>query len=166
MSSLYYNHKNRFITLTDLAVGDIPDRLDIRGEKFIIKPEFHITLVAVKYIAEIIDRNNTEKIQLEIVDEFYKFTEKFPLTEYKLLNDVRFVAIEDNKTIIIMVKLKGIESFFETLEKKYHKALPLQPTHITLYTLPTDTFGIPICSYEELKIISTPIIIPKLQALV
>jgi len=166
MNNLYHNHNNRFIALTNLSPGDLPESLEFEGEKLIVKPEFHITLVAVKYIAEIIDKDNAEKLQLEIVEEFNRFTEKFPLMEYELLNDIRFVAIEDNKTIIIMVKLKGIENFFETLEKKYHKALPLQPTHITLYTLATNTFGIPICSHKELKTISTPIIVPKLQALV
>jgi hypothetical protein len=147
-------------------VGDIPRNLEVEDEKFIVKPEFHITLVAVRYIAEIIDKDNAEKLQLEIVGEFYKFTEKFPLTEYEILNDIRLVTAGENKTIVAMVNVKDIEKFFEILEKKYGKTLPKQPTHITLYTLPTDTIGIPIFSHEDLQKISKPIIIPEIQSLV
>lgn len=166
MNNFYHNHKDRFISLASLSVGDIPESLEFEGEKFIVRPELHITLLAVRYIAEIIDKDNAEKLQLEVVNEFYRFTKKFPLTDYKFLNDIRLVKAEDNKTIIVMVKLKNIEKLFETLEKKYRKALPMQPTHITLYTLPTDTVGIPIFSHEELQNISKPIIIPELGVLV
>lgn len=152
MNSLYHNHKNRFITLAmNLSVGKFPESLEFESEKFVVKPEFHITLLSVQYIAEIIDKNDAEKLQFEIVDEFYKFTEEFPLTEYKLLNDIRLVTVGDHKTIVILVKLKNIEKLFGSLEKKYQKTLPSQPTHITLYTLSTDIFGVPIFSYEELK---------------
>lgn len=154
MKNVYLNYKNQFITLADLRVGNIPESLEFEGEKFIVKSEFHITLLAVKQIAEIIDQHNIEKLQSEIVQDFYAFVEEFPLTKYELLDDVRQVIVGDNKTIIVMAKLKGIEKLFEMLEKKYQKQLPVQPTHITLYTLPTDTFGIPILSYKELSEVS------------
>lgn len=160
--SLYNNYKNQFISLANLSVGDIPDSLEFEGTKFIVKSEFHITLLAAQHIAEIIDKNNVEELQLKIIDEFYKFSKEFPLTEYELLDDMRLVTVGDSKTIVVTVNLKGIEEFFKRLEGRYRKALPVQPTHITLYTLPTDTFGIPIFSYEELQSISRPIKIPEL----
>lgn len=162
-SSLYYNYKNKFITLANLSIRDISESLELAGERFIVKSEFHITLLAVRQIAEIIDPQNVEKLQLEIVQDFYTFVEKNPLVDYELLSDVRLVTAGDNKTVIVMTKLKGIEDLFTLLEEKYRTALPAQPTHITLYTLPSDTFGIPILSYEELESISSSIDVPELN---
>lgn len=157
METVYHNNQNKFITLANLSVSNIPEKLKFRGDEFIVKSEFHITLLAVRQIAEIIDPANTEKLQLEIVQDFYQFVDVFPLTNYELQDEVRLVTVGNNKTIVKMAKLEGIEKLFNMLEKKYQKKLPVQPTHVTLYTLPTDTFGIPILSYEQLENISIPV---------
>lgn len=166
MKDLYYNDQNQFITLADLSVGNIPNNIEFRGKKFIVKSEFHITLLALEQIAEIIDKDNIEKLKPEIVQDFYEFVERFPLIEYQSLDDIRLVTVAGNQTIIIMVKFHGIERLFEVIGEKYQKTLPMQPTHITLYTLPSDTFGIPILSYEELHKISETIDMPELNELI
>lgn len=166
MSGPYNNFENRFITLADLKVADLPQTWEFDGDDFVVKPEFHITLLSVERIAKLIDSANAEKLKPEIAKEFYEFVKKRPLTQYTLTDDIRLVrASEDNKTVVVMAKLEGINELFDTLSKKYDTKLPVQPTHITLYTLPTDTFGIPINSYEELKKISEPVDVPKLRTL-
>jgi hypothetical protein len=165
MSDTYNNYQNKFIQLANLKVGGIPENLKFAGNEFIIKNEFHITLLAVERIARIIESDNVENLKLEIVDEFNKFVAEHPLTEYRLLDDVRLVTVDNNKTIVVIAELQGIESLFDRLSKKYKVELPVQPAHITLYTLPTDTFGIPIFSYEHLSGISETVQIPELQDL-
>lgn len=160
---MYSNYKNQFITLANLKVESIPDSIEIEGQKFIVKSEFHITLLAVRRIAEIIDTHNAEKLQIEIVHFFNEFAEKSPLNTYELLHEIRLVTVGENMTVVVMAKLEGIERLFTALEEKYHVKLPVQPTHITLYTLPSDTFGIPILSYDELENISRPLEVTELN---
>lgn len=164
MKDPYNNYQNRFISLANLNIGNLPKVLEFQGDKFVVKPEFHITLLAVEQIAKIIDSDNAENLKLAVVKEFYDFVNALPLTQYELSDDLRFVRVGANKTIVIIAKVKNIDRLFERLSKKYGVQLPVQPTHVTLYTLPTDTFGIPINSHEELKKISKPVEIPELRA--
>lgn len=162
---MYNNFKNMSIVLGNLGVADLPKSLEFGGNKFVVKPEFHITLLNFERIAKLIDSANVEKLKPDILSEFYEFVNKQPLTQYTLSKELRLVRAGENKTIVVLAKLKGIDKLFDTLSKKYGVALPVQPTHITLYTLPTDTFGIPINSYEELKKISKLVDLPELQTL-
>ncbi len=165
MSDKYKNYDNKNITLANLKIVGLPDSLEIGEDKFVVKSEFHITLLGVKSIADSIDSNGTEKLQQEIVDEFYNFVSETPLTEYKLSDELRLVNVKGNKTVVVLASVRGIEKLFKRLSEKYGVQPPVQPTHITLYTLPTDTIGIPISSYDELKEISEPIELPGIQKL-
>jgi hypothetical protein len=162
MNSSYNNYLNRFIRLSGLEVGNIPEKLEFEGEVFTKKPEFHITLLSVENIVESINRNKIEELKTEIVDEFNKFVEEFPLTEYELSDELRLVRAEGNKTVIVMAKLKGMDKLFSSLSNKHGKELPVQPTHITLYYT-KDSFGIPINSYKELEKTSELIDVPELK---
>lgn len=62
-----------------------------------------------------------------------------------------------------MAALKGIDGLFDMLSQRHGVKIPVQPTHITLYTLPTETFGIPINSYERLEEISRPVDLPAIR---
>lgn len=166
MPETYSNYQDRFITLPNLKLPVLPESLEVGGHKFIVKAEFHITLLAVERLAEIINRASLDKLQQEIVAEFNEFVKSTPLTEYELLpNDLRLVQVNGNKTIIVMAKMPRIQDLFDVLSKKYKTELPVQPTHITLYTLPDDTFGIPIFSYDDMEKISQPVELPQIQKL-
>lgn len=161
--ALYNNFQNKFITLVNLKLPELPEELNIEGDKYVRKSEFHITLLAVEEVAKIINESIAEDLKVQIVKDFYDFVEGFDLDKWELTGELRLVNVEGNKTLIAMTKLEGIEKLFKILSKKYDKILPVQPIHITLYTLPSDTFGIPINSYEELENISKPISIPQIQ---
>lgn len=166
MSELYGKFKDLSITLINLKIDSLPERLEFEGDEFVVKPEFHISLINFDKVAKLIDSANAEKLKPEIAEEFYEFVKKRPLTQYALTDDLRLVRVaDDNKTIVVMAKLEGIDQLFDILSKKYGMVLPVQPAHVTLYTLPTDTFGIPINSYEELARISRPVDMPELQTL-
>jgi hypothetical protein len=164
MSDTYSIYKNKSILLADLKIGNLPQTLKVGEDEFVVKPEFHITLLSSWGISKVIGSKNVE-LEPEAIEEFYKFVESFPLTRYKLSNELRFVNVNGNKTIVVMANLDGIDKLFDILSKKYGVKIPVQPTHVTLYTLPTDRIGIGINSYEELKKISEPIKIPELEKL-
>ena len=164
MAAGYSNYQDRFISLANLKLPDLPASLELGGDRFVVKPEFHITLLAVERIAEIINKKSIDMGQKEIVADFYDFVKKQPLTEYELLaDDLRLVRVDGSRTIIAMAEMPRIQELFARLSDKYDTDLPVQPAHITLYTLPGDTFGIPIFSYEDLENISEPIQLPGIQ---
>lgn len=162
----FYENGFGYIRFENLKLGGLPDSLTIEGCRLVVKSEFHISLVWVGRLAEMIDRQNKDKIKADMIEEFEKFTKKYSLENYKLTKKLRLVRRGDQKTVIIITKVPNLDIYFEKMSQKYGVQLPLQPTHITLYTLPTDKIGIGILSEEELNKLSAPIRIPKLQSLV
>jgi len=131
----YHNEFHSYITLADLTLGDLPEKLKFEGNELQIKSEFHISLVWGEKIAEMVDESRIDEIISEIISEFLKFNDKKPIVEYELLSEIRFLERGDQKTLIVMAKVKNLEEFFVLLRTKYQKNIPIQPTHITLYTL-------------------------------
>lgn len=159
----YINYKNYSITLGNLKLPDLPPELEVDGERFIVKKEFHITLLNLGHNAKIINPDNIDGLKAELIKSFYEFIDKQPLTDYELTNDLRLVNVDGNQTIVVLVKMPKIKELFAMLGQKYGVDLPVQPTHITLYTLPTDTIGIAINSYQMLEEISRPIDLPEIK---
>lgn len=152
-----------YIRLENLELGELPKDLAVDGDELVLKPEFHISLVWAGRLAEMIDIQNKDKIKIEIIQEFEKFTKEKSLVDYELTGELRLVEKGSQKTIIAMAKVMNLEAFFMRLNQKYGSKLPLQPAHITLYTLPTDKIGIGILSDEELQRISKVIEIPDIK---
>lgn len=164
MKSPYNNHAGMSMTLRDLELPELPETLDTAEESFVRKPEFHITLLNFAHWADVIDKDRAEELKSQMVEEFYRFVGSQPLTDYELTGELRLVeAGEDNKTVVAMAAVRGIDKLFGALSAKIGSDIPVQPTHITLYTLPADQFGIAINSYEELAKISKPIELPAIQ---
>ncbi len=167
MKAPYNLYENGFgyIRLENLKLAKLPKTLLIENDEMIIKNEFHISLVWIGRLSAMVDQQNKDKIKKEMIEEFEKFTRQHSLSEYKLTKELRLVKKGDQKTIIAMAKLPNIDHFFKVLSKRYGLKLPIQPTHITLYTLPEDKIGIGILSEIELNKWSEPIQIPELQIL-
>jgi hypothetical protein len=166
MKGPYKGYDIGYIYLADLELGQLPEKIEVDGDTLLIKSEFHISLVCLKRLAPMIDEQNSQKITAEIIEAFENFTRKHPLTNYELLKDeMRLVKRDAQKTVIVMVKVPGLDMFFDKLRQKYKVDLPTQPTHITLYTLPPDTIGIGIVSDEMLQKQSVPIDLPELEKL-
>jgi hypothetical protein len=159
----FYENGFGYIRLENLTLGNLPKKLKIDGDELVIKPEFHISLVWAGKLSEMIDKHSQEKIKNEIINKFNKFTDENSLQKYKLTNELRLVKRGSQKTIIIMANVPNLERFFKKLSHEYGVELPLQPTHVTLYTLPADKVGIGILSTEELQRISSIIEIPDIK---
>src|SRR5665811_1186644 len=118
MNDTYSSFKNRSIVLANLRVADLPESLEFGGDKFVVKPEFHITLLNFENIATLIGSANVEKLKPKILEEFNKFVSQHPLTQYTLSNELRLVRVGENKTIVVLVKLEGIDKLFDALSNK------------------------------------------------
>lgn len=155
-----------YLQLVDLNLGKLPQRITVEDDEMTIKNEFHISLVWASRLSEMVDKQNKDKIKAEMIEDFEKFTEEYSLEDYELAKELRLVKKGNQKTIIAMAEVPNLDIFFKKLSQKYGVKLPLQPTHITLYTLPTDKIGIGILSNEELQKYSKPIDVPSLRELI
>lgn len=154
-----HDYSNGYIGLMNLDLGDLPATISVAGYDLLLKSEFHISLICAKKIAAIVNETEADKIEAEIVEAFKKFIATNPLADYEVAGEYRLVEHGERVTLIAMTNVPGIENFFAELEKKFETKLPLQPTHITLYTLQPEV-GIGILSQEELEHNSTAVDAP------
>ncbi len=151
-----------YIAYADIQLLGLPASINIKGEKLLKKNEFHISIINANGIAELINPKAVTKIEQEIIGEFKNFISENKLDKFRLLKKFRFVQKDIKKSVIVMCELSGAAEFFARLTEKYKKTIPLQPCHITLYTLQPEV-GIGILSDEELNEISVPVNIPELE---
>lgn len=150
MISANHNYDNGYISLVNIVLPGLPIKLKVNEFELLLKSEFHISLICVKRIAPLIDNQKASEIEAEIETFFKDFIKTIPLTDYNVSDVYRLVQREERVTLVVMVDVPGIKQFFEALEAKYGIELPLQPTHITIYTLQPEA-GIGILSIEELE---------------
>lgn len=155
MISTRHNYDDGYIGIVNIELDNLPPTFTIGEYELTLKSEFHISLVCVKKIAPLIDPENVSVIEAEIVEAFKEFIQSTPLTNYTLTDQFRLVRRDDRATLVVLAKVLGIEAFFAKLEEKYDKKLPVQVTHITLYTLQPET-AIGIISQEDLERLSEP----------
>jgi hypothetical protein len=156
-----YNYEEGYIGLLIDIVG-LPKSIVVKGNKLVPKTEFHITLINAGAIAQSIDVNNANAIEKEIIDEFNKFIIKQPLDHYQLFKKFRFVTRDVRKSVITIASVPNLKEFFNILRKKYDKEIPYQPTHATIYVLPSKG-GIGLLSDQQLEEDSVPVEIPELD---
>ena len=144
-----YGYDDGYIYLEVHASG-LPDHVNINADTLYLKGELHISLLCAKKIAALIDSERADEIQQELVKEFISFTSTTPLDSFKPSKTFRLVKRNDRQTIVMMVDVPNLDKLFNHLSQKYGGALPLQPTHITLYTLQPEA-GIGILSRMELE---------------
>lgn len=147
---------NGYIGLVDIKLSGLPDTLEVNGHSLLKKSELHISLACIKLLAPMIDTSRTDALQTEMAELFKEFIKTTPLTDFELTNEYRLVKRDQRVTVIAMVTVPGIKDFFKLLQDKYAVELPLQPTHITLYTLQPDT-GIGLLSTEVVEKESEPV---------
>jgi hypothetical protein len=164
MISTHHNYDNGYIGLVNLSLEGLPKTVSVQGHTLHLKQELHISLICAKRIAPIINAAEKDKIEAKIVTLFKAFIGDHSLDNFSLLSEFRFVERDKRKTLVVMVEVPGLELFFKQLEEKYQTELPLQPTHITLYTLQPEA-GIGILSPEELEQYSTVVTVPELAEL-
>jgi hypothetical protein len=156
MISPRHNHNNGYIGLVNIELDNLPQKISVGEYELVLKSEFHISLVCTKKIAVLIDPTRVDEIRAEIVESFKQFIQTTPLTNYEITNEFRLIKRDERVTLVVLVVVPGIEDFFAELEEKYDKKIPVQVTHITLYTLQPEV-GIGILSLEELERDSEPV---------
>lgn len=159
-----HNYDNGYIALVNIELENAPDKITVNGDELLKKSEFHVSIMAIKNLAPLLEPDSAEKASELLKQDFLDFAATKDLTSLTLTAKYRLVTRDERATIVAMVDLKGVEGLFQYLRQRHNVDFPTQPTHITLYTLQPEA-GIGILSQEQLETSSIPIEVPELASL-
>lgn len=137
-----------YIVLANLQLDNLPEAITVDGTHYVKKSEFHVTLVCVKRIVEMLGAG--EDRAEEITELFKQFITTAPINKFNLLPEFRLVQRDERKTIVVMVHVENLKNFFDLLRKKYELDVPYQPAHVTIYSLQPEV-GISLSSEEDVR---------------
>ncbi|OGG49689.1 hypothetical protein A2763_03345 [Candidatus Kaiserbacteria bacterium RIFCSPHIGHO2_01_FULL_54_36] len=135
---------------------EFPKTVVWEGLTLLKKDEFHVTLLNITSL-----RNGagiSDETVMSFLDEFAK-QHRFEPTAF--LDDFRFVREGERASVVIRCRVSNLEELFREIRRKFNIDLPLQPAHVTLYTLQRNG-GIHIPSEEVMESLP-PVRIPELQ---
>ena len=164
MITKHHNYDTGYISLVNLELGDLPKTIKFKGNNLLLKNEFHISIMAIKNLAPMLNSNNLELASEQLKQDFINFAASHDLINFRPTGHFRIVTRDDRISIIAMVQLRNIDKLYSYLRAKYDVDFPTQPTHITMYTLQPEA-GIGILSEEELERDSINADIPELNGL-
>ncbi len=150
-----------YISLRGFDLHNVPEKISVDGYDLLKKGEFHITIMALKNLAPMLNPDNMEEASEQLKQDFLEFVENHNLANFHLTGEYRLVKRGELMTVIAMVQLENIDELFDYLRSKYGVNFPTQPTHITMYTLQPE-IGISILSQAELDQDSVVVDIPEL----
>lgn len=138
-----------------IVIGNLPQEISIQGEELHLKSSFQVSLLCVKDIVEKYGES-IENLEQKILEYFCKFTSGNDVSFLWYKGDFRLAQFEKRKSVIAMCEVSNLETFSKFLSVELGIEIPIQPTHVTLYTLQPDV-GIGLNSSFELETKSTPI---------
>ena len=154
MITEFHNHDNGYIMLKVAEIKGVPSEVHLNGMTMYRKSEFHVSILALKHMIPLIAATGKQATESQLVLDFKQLQPRLKLSQCELMQEFRFVARDVRRAVIAMVKVPGIEHLFELLGAKYGLELPVQPVHVTLFTLQPNA-GIGIFSQKELLLEST-----------
>lgn len=111
-----------------LEIPGLPASITVHGEVLRLQPEFHISLVGVKYLApEITDK---------LVELFTEFTKTHDITLDHFIDDFRYTTKDDRAAVFVRCEATNVPELFDYLRQGTGHNLETPPTHVTLYARP------------------------------
>ncbi len=150
-----YRARMGYVTLGHEIDGLTP-QLEAMGKTWILKREFHISLICYKNIFPQLIERFDDKAQANTLlsDAFTTVLTKYQPTFESFTGELRMAKDADKETIVAMCTVKNLDKVFEELSQLLDMPLEVPPTHVTLYTLENrKAIGIP--TQEELNTLTT-----------
>ena len=142
-----YLYDKGYIYLPIKLEKELPIEIEIENTKLYLKSSFHVSLLCTK---NIFDKYPEKELENKIITSFCNFISNKNISLVKILNEFRFANSGERKTLIVRCEISYLNEFFKELSQEINMDIPLQPTHITLYTLQPD-IGIGLNSFRELE---------------
>ena len=133
--------------------------IEIKKQKFYSKNNFHISLLYIdKYALVLANAKNisVKKATSEITKISKQFLSQNSIEFKKLSPDIRLVSKDSQSSIIVMVKLLGINKFSKYLTTELGIKVESPSTHVTLFTSKNST-GIGVDDKNDLDNLTTPL---------
>lgn len=134
-----------WLPVSEKLFVDFPEKIVWDGVSLQRKSEFHVTLLQVKNVAALADASSAEAI-----DFFNTFVARKPIEFVSIFNDFRYAKESEKKVILVRCVVSHIEELFAALNDTFDINVPIQPPHVTLYTLQRDA-GIHINSLDAME---------------
>lgn len=160
----HHSYGGGYISLRNFNLQNVPEKINIDGYELLKKSEFHVSIMAVKNLAPMLDGEGLEQASEQLKQAFLEFVNVHDLADFHLTSEYRLVKRDERVTVVAMVELENITELFDYLRSKYSVDFPTQPTHITLYTLQPEA-GIGKLSQDELAKNSSVVDVPALADL-
>ncbi len=136
-----YRYKKTYIgvRVDPVAFKGFPTTVEWRSQMLLKKDEFHATICCGEDIFKEVQKKNgaaPEETELKLVELFNNFVQDAPIVLLGFINEFRYAQDERGRaTILVRCRFANLEVFFETMNKSLGIAIPIQPAHVTLYTL-------------------------------
>jgi hypothetical protein len=141
-----YKYQKGYIHITN-ELPALPENITVEGKELLLKTSFHTTLLCAKDVQRVLDNNWDAELTTEVAERVIKvfndFVSKKPLEFRGFTGEFRFVERGDKKSIVAMCEVSNVDELFTHVNSELGIVMPVQPTHVTLYTLqPNKGIGI------------------------
>jgi hypothetical protein len=123
----------------------LPQEVDVDGQPFGKKSEFHVTVVNARQIAREIAGGDSQKmVELEtelqrILGEYVDLT---PISLDHFEDDLRLAVSAERVSVAARCAMNGLEGYFAKINEIYGREFPIQPAHVSIYTKTGAAVGI------------------------
>lgn len=141
---------------------DLPETIELEGEELNKKQEFHVTVANVRAMAQEIAEHDTdvESVEIAIQKLLTEYIQGNPISFEGFEEDLRLAITGDRKSIAARCRMSGVEGYFNLIEREYEKKFPLQPAHVSIYTV--NGMAVGINSNEQMESY-TKVTLPEVQ---
>jgi hypothetical protein len=123
-------HARRSV-LVPVNVFGLPPEIDVLGERWAVKDEFHVTAAHAPHLAQRTGRP-VEDVWAEVVAA----VEGRRAGPVRVSDELRLARDGDERTIVVMARVDGLADLYVELSGRLGAPLAPPPAHITLYTRP------------------------------
>ena len=131
----------------------LPREVEVRGERWLRKREFHVTAAHVGTLVEQVqaaDGAGEAEASASVHEALVRASRDFEVGGIRLREELRLVRDGEQRTIVLMVDAPGVAHLHGRLGVELGVALEPPPAHVTIYTGPEARGGIGLHSAADL----------------
>ena len=117
-----------------LSFKNMPQSIEVNGDKLFIRNAFHVSLVCIGKIVEKYNIQIPDFVN-KVVADFCDFVQDNPIELTCYRDEFRFAQEKEQGSVVVMCDISNLNMFYNSLNKKYNLNIEFPPTHVTLYTL-------------------------------
>lgn len=115
----------------------LPETVEVEGQSFNKKIEFHVTVVNAGGIARALagsDMRAMANIETNLQKLLVEYIGGAPIEFDHFENDLRLAVSPERMSIAARCAMLNLEGYFERIKTAYGREFPVQPSHVSIYT--------------------------------